>query len=156
MGEISVMVDAGKATAAAPLGPALGPSGVNIGKVVAEINEKTKQFAGMKIPVKINIDSSKGFTITVGAPPTSALIKKELNLQILGKNQKTDQAGNLTFDQLLKISKMKMENMGSYELKASVRELVGSCNSSGIYIEGIHAKDFQKLLKAGKYDSRIK
>ena len=76
MPEISVMVDAGKATAAAPLGPALGPLGVNIGLIVAEINEKTKAFEGVKVPVKISVDpKTKNFTVSVGSPPISAMIK---------------------------------------------------------------------------------
>ena len=83
MGEISVLVDAGKATAAAPLGPALGPLGVNIGAIVSEINEKTMAFQGIKVPVKINVNPDKSFEIKVGMPATSALIKKELKLSLI-------------------------------------------------------------------------
>ncbi|MCR4369244.1 MAG: 50S ribosomal protein L11, partial [archaeon] len=77
MAEISALIEGGKATAGAPLGPALGPLGVNIGEIVAKINEKTKSYAGMKVPVTIEVDSKKHYEITVGSPPTSALITKE-------------------------------------------------------------------------------
>lgn len=78
---VTSLVDGGKATAGPPLGPALGPLGINVGKVVAEINEKTKDFQGMKVPVKIFVDEKKNFRIEVGVPPASALILKDLKLK---------------------------------------------------------------------------
>ena len=72
---VEALVDGGKASAGPPLGPALGPKGVNIGQVIAEINRKTKAFDGMKVPVKILINDDKSFEIKVGTPPVSALIK---------------------------------------------------------------------------------
>ena len=79
---VDALVEGGKASAAPPLGPALGPLGVNIGQVVAEINKKTASFQGMQVPVKVNVDTdTKEFNITVGTPPASALIKKEANLK---------------------------------------------------------------------------
>ena len=78
MPKIKAMVEGGKATAGAPLGPALGPLGVNIGQVVAKINEQTKKFEGMTVPVEVDVNpSKKTFEIFVGSPPTSALIKKQ-------------------------------------------------------------------------------
>ncbi len=79
--KIEALVDGGKASAGPPLGPALGPLGVNIGQIVSEINKKTKDFAGMKVPVVIIVDpKTKDFTITVGTPPASSLIKQELGV----------------------------------------------------------------------------
>ncbi|HNU62338.1 MAG TPA: 50S ribosomal protein L11, partial [Methanofastidiosum sp.] len=78
---VTSLVDGGKATAGPPLGPALGPLGINVGKVVAEINEKTKDFQGMKVPVKIFVDDKKNFRVEVGVPPASALILKDLKLE---------------------------------------------------------------------------
>jgi len=74
---VDAMVEGGKATAAPPLGPALGPLGVNIGQVISEINKKTADFKGVQVPVKIIVDEDKNVTITVGTPPASALIKQE-------------------------------------------------------------------------------
>ena len=73
--KLDVLVDGGKATPGAPLGPALGPLGVNIVEIIKAINEKTKAFEGMKVPVTLVVDpKTKAYTITVGTPPTSALI----------------------------------------------------------------------------------
>ena len=78
---VETLIQGGKATAAPPLGPALGPTGVNIGQVVAEINKKTADMAGMQVPVKVTIDSeTKAFTIEIGTPPAAALIQKEAGI----------------------------------------------------------------------------
>jgi len=154
MPEISVLIEGGKATAAAPLGPALGPMGINIGEVVNQINEKTKGFAGMKVPVKVIIDSgTKEFEIEVGSPPTSALVKKEAGIDKAAGNPKTDVAGNLSIDQVKKIAEMKLDNLTSQDLKAAVKEVVGACDSMGITIDGKKARQVQKEIKEGKYDS---
>lgn len=156
MPEINVLVEGGKATAAAPLGPALGPLGVNIGEVVNQINQKTKDFSGMKVPVTVIVDSAtKSFEIKVGSPPTSALIKKELNIKTAGANQKIDVAGNLTFEQLKKIAEMKIENLNSYKIKPAIREVAGVCRSMGVTIDGKRPAEFQKLFDAGEYDSKM-
>ena len=93
MGELKVMVDGGKASAGAPLGPALGPTGVNIGQVVAKINEKTAAYTGMKVPIKVIINRDKSFEIEVGSPPISALIIKEAGVQKGAANPKADKWG---------------------------------------------------------------
>ena len=75
---VEALVEGGKASAAPPLGPALGPLGVNIGQVISAINQKTDSFKGMQVPIKVIVDTStKKFEITVGTPPAAALIKKE-------------------------------------------------------------------------------
>jgi len=155
MPEVSVMVEGGKASPAAPLGPALGPLGVNILAIVQEINEKTKDYAGMKVPVKINIDSKKKFTVSVGSPPTSSLILKEAKIEKGTANAKETQVGNLSIEQVVKLAKMKASHLGSYKLKAQVSEIIGSCNSLGITVEGKKAKEAIKDLQQGKFDSKI-
>ena len=93
---ISGLVEGGKATGGPPFGPALGPLGVNINAVIAEINDKTKQYAGIKIPVKVIVDTgTKSARVEVGAPPTSALILKELNIQA-GAKTKDETVGSET------------------------------------------------------------
>jgi len=74
---VEVLVPGGKATAGPPLGPALGPLGINVKAVVDEINAKTASFNGMQVPVKVEVNEKKQFTVTVGIPPTTALIKKK-------------------------------------------------------------------------------
>ena len=122
MGDIKVMVDGGKANAGPPLGPALAPLGVNIGDVVAKINEKTEAFSGMKVPVVVTINSNKSFDIKVGLPPMSALIKKEVNAPKGAANPKTDVVGNLTMEQVLKVADMKDDVLNSYNKKAAAKE----------------------------------
>ena len=157
MAEISVLIDGGKATAGAPLGPALGPLGVNIGEVVKQINAKTASFAGMKVPVKVAIDPvTKGFDISVGSPPASALIRKELGLEKGAANPKIEVKGNLTMEQVVKIAKMKIDNMISFRLKSAAKEIIGVCNSMGVSVEGKRAKESEKDIDEGKYDAILK
>ena len=102
MGEVTIagLVEGGKATSGPPFGPALGPLGVNINAIVAEINEKTKQYVGIKIPVKVFVDGgTKAYRVEVGAPPTSALILKEIGIST-GAKAKDEIVGNITMDQV--------------------------------------------------------
>ena len=156
MSEVKIMVEGGKATPAPPLGPALAPLGLNVGKIVQEINEATKSFAGMKVPVVIDVDKSKNYTITVGSPPTSGLIIAEAKTDKGAGNPKTENKGNLSFEQVKKIAQMKMGKLNSYTLRSACREIIGSCNSMGIYVDGKHAKLAQKDFAEGKYDAQLK
>ncbi len=156
MPEVSAMVEGGKASAGAPLGPALGPLGVNIGKVIEAINEKTKSFNGMKVPVKVLVDSkTKEFEIEVGSPPTSALIKGELKLQKASGEPNSNFVGNLSMEQVKKLSEMKIDKLTSTSLKKAAREIIGTCNSMGVTIEGKPAKEIQKKFDAGEFDSQF-
>ena len=156
MPEISVLIEGGKATAAAPLGPALGPLGVNIGEIVAKINEKTRTYSGMKVPVKINIDSAtKKYEISVGSPPTSALICKEAGIEKGTANPKSAFVGNLTMAQVRKIAESKMEYLGGKTIKAASKEIIGSCDAMGVTVEGKRAKETMKDVAAGNYDEML-
>ena len=117
---VEALVDGGRASAGPPLGPALGPKGVNIGQVIAKINEKTKAFEGMKVPVKVLINDDKTFDIKVGTPPMSALIKGELGVESGAHNAKTEKVGNLTLEQAKKIATMKQDDLLGADLKAKV------------------------------------
>jgi len=152
---VEALVDGGRASAGPPLGPALGPKGVNIGEVIAAINEKTKAFAGMKVPVQVIIDDKKKFEIKVGTPPTSALIKKELGLESGSGNARTTKVGNLSLDQAKKVAEMKQDSLLGKDLKAKVLEITGTCVSVGVTIDGKDAKVFQQDLKAGVYDDQF-
>ena len=163
---IKALVDGGKATPAPPLGPSLAPTKVNIGQVIAKINEKTKDFAGMQVPVTIKIDpSTKEFEISVGSPSVAALIKKELNVQTLAKapfkvfekdGVKEEFKESLKFEQAVKIAKMKQDDLKTEDLKKAVKQVVSSCVSSGVYVEGKTPKAILKEINEGKWDSKIK
>ncbi len=158
MGEqmIESLVEGGKATAAPPLGPALGPLGVNIGQVVAEINKKTAEFKGMQVPVKVTVADDKSFTISVGTPPVSALVKKEAGIQKGAGNPLTDQVADLKIEQTIKIAKMKADVLLGKDMFSKVKEVIGSCDSMGVMVEGKRARDTIKDINAGKYDETIK
>lgn len=154
---VEVLVDGGKASAGPPLGPALGPLGVNVMNVVKMINEKTAAFAGMKVPVKVIIDpKTKSFDVTVGTPPTSALIFAELKVEKGSGTPKSAKVGNLTLEQAIKVSRMKQDSLNGATLKARVSEVAGTANSCGVTVEGMDARSFQAALKAGQYDGRLK
>ena len=154
---VSVLVDGGKASAGPPLGPALGPLGVNIGKVVSAINEKTKDFEGMKVPVKIHVDpATKEFEIEVGIPPTTALIKKELGIEKGAKEPGAENVGNLTMEQVVKIARMKRQDMIASSLKSAAKEVIGTCVTMGITIEGKSPKEVQKEIDNKVYDELFK
>ncbi len=152
---VEALVDGGRASAGPPLGPALGPKGVNIGQVIAKINEKTAAFAGMKVPVKILIQDDKSFDVKVGTPPMSALIKGELGLSSGSSNTRTTKVGNLTLDQAKKVADMKQDDLLGGTQKARVLEVAGNCVAIGVTIDGKNPKDFQKDVKAGLYDDKF-
>ncbi len=154
--KIQALVEGGKATAAPPLGPALGPLGVNIGKVVGAINEKTQEFKGMQVPVTVVIDTdTKDFTITVGTPPAASLIMKEAGIQKGAGNPLMDKVADIKIEQIIKIAKMKEDGLMGKDMKNKVKEIAGSCNSMGVMIEGTPAVDTIKRINAGEFDSQI-
>ncbi len=154
--KLDVLVDGGKATPGAPLGPALGPLGVNIVEIIKAINEKTKAFEGMKVPVTLVVDpKTKAYTITVGTPPTSALIVKELGIEKGSGDAGKTRVGNMTLAQAIKVAKMKTDVMQGKDLKARVLEVVGTAVSMGVTVEGKPAKEMAKEIKAGKFDAKL-
>jgi large subunit ribosomal protein L11 len=136
------------------LGPALGPLGINILQVVNTINEKTKDFPGMKVPVKVEVDSeTKRFTVEVGIPPTAALIFKESGINKGSGTAGTNFVGNISMDSVVKIAKMKIDVSYAPDVKSTAKEIIGSCLSLGIKVEDKVAKDVYADVTAGKYDS---
>lgn len=154
--QIKALVEGGKATAAPPLGPALGPLGLNIGQVIAKINEKTKQFAGMQVPITVKVGKEKTFDVEVGTPPVSALVKKELKLEKASGNPKAEKVANMLIEQAIKIAKMKEASLITNDLKGGVKTVVGSCVSMGVLVEGKDAKEALKLIDQGIFDEKIK
>ena len=153
---IKALVDGGKASAGPPLGPALGPLGVNIMQIINTINEKTKQFDGMKVPVKVIIDpKTKDFEIEVGTPPATSLILKELGLEKGSGSAGTHKIGDLTVDQAIKVAKMKYDNLLGKELKQKTKEIIGTCVSAGITVEGKTPQEIQKAIDEGEFDTRF-
>ena len=154
--KIEVLVDGGKASAGPPLGPALGPMGLNIGKVVADINSKTKDFSGMKVPVKLIVDTkTKEYSITVGTPPTSALILQELGNDKGPGDKAAGASVNLTMEQAIKVAKMKNDTLLGITLKETVSEVIGTAVSLHIRVDGKDPIEVQKLIKEGQYNALL-
>jgi len=160
MGEkkvIEALVSGGQATAGPPLGPALGPLGVNVLAIVNKINEVTKAYAGMKVPVKISVDTeTKEFEVNVGTPTASALIVSELRIEKGSKAPKTEKVGNLSMEQVLRIAKVKRAELLSKNLKAAVKEVLGSCVSMGVTVENKDPREVQQEIDQGKHDELLK
>ena len=153
---VEALVEGGKATAGPPLGPALGPMGVNIMQVINTINEKTKEFSGMKVPVKVIINSkTKDFEIEVGTPPATSLILNEIGAEKGSGSAKTHKIGNLSIDQAIKIAKMKYDNLLGTEIKQKTKEIIGTCITIGVNVEGKNPKQIQKEIDEGVYDSKF-
>jgi len=153
---VEVMVDGGKATAGPALGGTLGPLKVNIGQVISQLNEKTKDFAGMKVPAKVIVDTeSKEFTITIGTPPSSDLIKKEVNLEKGSGEPDKVKVAVISMEQVIKVAKMKSSSLIVNNLKSATKVVVGTCNSLGILVEGKDPKAVMREIDEGKYDNVI-
>ncbi len=159
MGEkkvINALVIGGEASAGPPLGPALGPLGVNVLGIVNEINKQTADFKGMRVPVKVEVDQeSKQFVVSVGTPTTSALVAKESGIPKGASKPKTESAGDLTIDKVVTIAKNKMAGSYAKTVRAAVKEVVGSCVSMGVTIENKDPREFMDEIDAGKWDSKF-
>ena len=154
---LNALVSGGQATAGPPLGPALGPLGVNVITIVNKINELTQDFAGMKVPVTIIVDvETKEFEVNVGTPTTSALIVSELKIKKGSGTPNTEKVGNLSMEQAINVTKRKYQKLLAKNLKGAVKEVLGSCVSMGVTIDGKESKDFMKELNEGVYDSALR
>ncbi len=145
---VKLLVEAGKASAGPPLGPALGQMKLNVSKVVEEINNKTKSFLGMKIPVTLYVNmKTREYEIEVGLPTTSALLKKEISES--GKEK------NVELKKVIKIAKEKMGDMFVSDLKAAVKTVLGVAVSMGVKVDGKSPKKVIKEINEGLHDSLL-
>ncbi len=153
---IEALVDAGEASAGPPLGPKLGPLGVNIMDIVNAINEETEKFKGMKVPIKLTVDTESGdYEITVGTPPTSALILEKIGIEKGSGSPDSAKAGDLSIKQAKEIAEMKDDNLLGKNIKKKAKEVIGTCVSMGITVDGKDPREAQKELDEGKYDSQF-
>jgi large subunit ribosomal protein L11 len=150
---VELLVSGGQATAGPPLGPALGPLGLNVLAVVNKINELTKDYAGMKVPVKVVVNpETKEFEVIVGTPTTSALIVSELKIEKGSGAPNTQKVGNLSMEQIIRISKIKRPELLSKTLKSATKEILGTCVSMGVTVEGKDPREVIREIDEGKYD----
>ncbi|MEM5879289.1 MAG: 50S ribosomal protein L11 [Candidatus Aenigmatarchaeota archaeon] len=164
---IELLIEGGKASPGPTTAPKLSAYKLNIGEVFKQINEKTKEYEGIQVPVKLVIDKkSREYSIEVGIPPVSSLIKKELGIvkkekkeeatQTGGEKKEAVSIGNLTIEQCVKIAKMKMKDMLAKDLKSAVKIVLGTTVSMPVTIEGKKPKEVLKEIEEGKYDNLFK
>ena len=154
---VKVLVEGGKATPGPPIGPALGGLGVDIGRIVGEINQKTKEYAGMKVPVEIEIDTeTKQYEVRVGLPPTSMLLLRELSVEKGSGDAGSKKVGSLKREQIVKIAKMKLSTMNTTSLKSAVKQVLGTAVSVGVLIEGKTPKEAIREVDEGLWDDLLK
>jgi large subunit ribosomal protein L11 len=143
--EVSVLVEGGKAAAGAQLGSALGPLGVNVGQVVAQINQETKQFAGMRVPVVVKVNpTNRSFTLVVGRPPVAAMLLKEAKKEKGSGKPKGETIGDVSLDAVKRIAEAKGEDMHGRSLEEKMNQVIGTCVSLGLTVGG---EDPRALLK---------
>jgi len=154
---IKILAEGGAMQPGPALSQKLGPAGINLGQVISKVNEATKDFKGIKVPVELNVDTAtKDFSIQVFSPPTSELLKKEFGVEKASGVQKKLQIANASIEQIISIAKQKMPNLLAKDLKAAVKSVVGTCASLGILIESKPATEVGAEIDKGKYDEEIK
>ncbi len=154
---ISALVTGGQASAGPPLGPALGPLGVNIMQIINAINEKTADFEGMKVPVTVSVNTkTKQWEVIVGIPSAAALLLKEAGIQKGSGTSGSTWVGDINVDSLVKVAKAKLESSYASSIKSVAKEVAGTCVSLGIKIEGKNPKEFTAEVNAGKWDDKFK
>ena len=134
-GYIKLQIEAGKATPAPPVGPALGQKGVNIMAFTKEFNERTKNQMGYVIPVVITVYADRSFTFITKTPPVPVLIKKALNIETASGRPNRDKVGQLTKEQLRKIAETKMPDLNAASIEAAMSMVAGTARSMGVTVE---------------------
>lgn len=138
------------------MGPALGPLGVNIMQVIGEINKKTTDFEGMKVPVTVIVDTdTKKFEIEIGIPSTAALILKEAGITKGSGASGTEWAGDVSMDSLIKVANTKIESSYATSIKSVTKSIIGTCLALGIKIEGKTPKEITAEVNGGVWDEKL-
>ena len=153
---IKLIVEGGAMQPGPALSQKLGPAGINLGDVISKVNDATKDFKGLKVPVELEVDmGTKEFEVKVFSPPVSELLKKEFNLTKGSGLQKKIKIANDSIEQIIGIAKTKSQNLLAKNLKAAVKSVIGTCTSLGILVENKTALEAGLDVDAGKFDKEI-
>lgn len=153
---VKILTEGGNMQPSPTLSQKLGPAGINIGQVISKVNDATKSFKGLKVPVELNVDlGTKQFEIQIFSPPVSELLKKELGIEKGSGTQKKLYMANASIEQIIAVAKTKMPNLLCKNLKSAVKSIVGTCVSLGVLIENKLAAEIEKEIDEGKYDAEI-
>lgn len=135
LGQIKLQIPAGKANPSPPVGPALGQRGVNIMEFCKAFNAATQNMGDVIIPVIITVYEDRSFTFITKTPPTSMLIKKELNKDSGSSSPKMEKIGKLSNDQLKQIAEVKMPDLNTKDINQAMKIVAGSARSMGVEVE---------------------
>ncbi len=153
---VKILTEGGEMKPGPALSQKLGPAGVPLNKVIQEVNDATKEFKGMKVPVELDINlSTKEFDVKVFSPPVSELLKKEIGLEKGSSEQGKIKVANASIEQIISVAKTKFPDLLSKNLKAAVKTILGSCVSLGVLVENKNPKEVISEIEKGKYDSEI-
>ena len=153
---IKLIVDGGAMKPGPTIAQQLGPMGINIGKVIEDVNKATSGFKGVKVPVALNVDAkTKKYEITVSSPPVAELLKKELGLEKGSGEAGKIKVANVAIEQVISIAKTKLPNMLARDLKNAVKLVLGSCVSLGLLVENQSPIAVIREVNEGKFDDEI-
>jgi large subunit ribosomal protein L11 len=154
--QIKLLVDGGAMKPGPALSQKLGPLGVNVGKVISEVNNCTKQFSGMKVPVLVDIDvKTKNVKAQALTPPVSALLKREAGIEKGSQMPNKIKVANIPIETAIKVANTKESGMLTNSFKAAVKTVVGNCVSIGLLIESKEPNEIIEEINQGKYDKEI-
>lgn len=154
---INLLVEGGNMKPGPSLSQQLGPTGINMGQVIKDVNASTGEFKGLKVPVELDVDvGAKTFKVKVLSPPASELLKKELSLKKGSGVQKKEQMANASIEQVISVAKTKFPDLLCKDLKSAVKTMLGTCVSLGIMVESKSPIDVEEEIDRGKYDEEIK
>ena len=131
---IKLQIEAGKATPAPPVGPALGQHGVNIMGFVKEYNERTAQQAGSIVPVELTVFEDRSFTFIIKSPPASDLLRKAAGVDKGSGNPKAEQVATVSRDQVKGIAETKLKDLNAADIEGAIRIIEGTARSMGIRV----------------------
>ncbi|MHA1319629.1 MAG: 50S ribosomal protein L11 [Promethearchaeota archaeon] len=153
---VRALITGGAASGGPPIGPAVGPTGINIKDVVDAVNEKTMLFKGLTVPVRIECDPvTKQFEIFVETPSTASLLLKELGIEKGSVNSSEQKSGDLTLEQVITVTNAKKDIFLAKTFKNAVKTVIGTALSIGATVEGSNPRDIQKRIDAGEFDDKI-
>ena len=137
IGLIKLQIEAGKATPAPPIGPALGQHGVNIMGFVKEYNERTSSLSGTIVPVEITVFEDRSFSFIIKSPPASDLLRKAAGVEKGSGSPRMEKVGVIGRDKVKEIAETKMKDLNAVDIEGAMKIIEGTARSMGIQVEGV-------------------
>ena len=155
--QIKLLVEGGEMKPGPTLSQKLGPAGINVSQVITKVNDATKAFKGMKVPVELNIElNTKAIEVKIFSPPVAELLKRELGIEKGSGLQKKQYVGNASIEQIISIAKTKSPNLLCNDLKSAVKTVIGTCVSLGVLVEDNPAAELGHQIDGGKFGKEIR